>query len=209
MGAKSRTRGRVACIAIAALVAVVSTACTGTWGIRSSYRNYITSPIADGTITVADGVKWLSGPGTGKGPFQWPIESSSFNPTTRKGEIQFAGQVSTAGHETPTGWVLDNTFSRPRLVINGNIGSLYMDLEYRPFVSTNPATLPPLESATNVKFATLDLSGQNWTPDSQGAYQITNAPATGVNAAMKRIGWDVFYGNPVALDPLSVRFPAG
>jgi hypothetical protein len=209
MGASSRTRGRIACIAIATLVAVVSTACTGTWGIRSSYRTYITSPIAQGTITVADDVKWLDGPGTGRGPVQWPIESSSFNPTTRKGEIQFNGQVSTIGHETDAGYVLDNTFSRPRLVINGNTGSLYMDLEYRPFVSTNPETLPPLESATNVKFATLDLSTQSWTPDSQGWYQITNAPTIGVKAAMKRIGWDVFYGDPVTLDPLSVRFQAG
>ena len=58
----------------------------------------------------------------------------------------------------------------------------------------------------NVKFATLDLSGQTWVADANGYYQITDAPMTGVNAAMRRIGWDLFYGNPVALDPLSARF---
>jgi hypothetical protein len=54
--------------------------------------------------------------------------------------------------------------------------------------------------------STRTLSGQTWTADADGYNQITNAPMTGVNAAMKRIGWDVFYGNPVALDPLTARF---
>jgi hypothetical protein len=206
MNTRIRLRGRATALAIVAIAVLAATACNGTWGIRSSYRNYITSPIADGTVTVSDDVKWLDGPGTGKGPFQWPVESSSYDPITRRGQVQFKGEVATQGHETPSGFVLDNTFSRPRLVINGDTGTLFMDLDYRAFESTNPATLPPLQSATNVKFATLDLSGQTWVADANGYYQITDAPMTGVNAAMRRIGWDLFYGNPVALDPLSARF---
>jgi hypothetical protein len=97
----------------------------------------------------------------------WTVESSTFNPTTRKGTVQLKGTVSTIGHETSDGYVLDNTFTRPRLVINGNDGTIYVDLTYRPFEGIAPV---------------------------------------GINAAMRRIGWDQFYGLPVALDAFSVRF---
>jgi hypothetical protein len=50
---RTRLRGRVAGLAVVAVAVLAATACNGTWGIRSSYRNYITSPIADGTVTVS------------------------------------------------------------------------------------------------------------------------------------------------------------
>jgi hypothetical protein len=196
----------------AALVAgalLLTSACNGTWGIRESYRNYITSPIANGEITVGDGATWLNGPGTGRGAFQWPVESSTFDPVTKQGTVQFKGNVATVGHETPAGHVLETTFSRPRLVINGNQGTVSFDLVYRPFEGTSPTQLPPLQTANNVAFANLHLAGQTFVPDAQGWYSIKNAPATGITAAMHRIGWDAFYGDPVALDNFSVRFQAG
>jgi hypothetical protein len=193
-------------LALVMAVVVVAAGCNGTWGIRQSYRNYITSPIANGQITTSTDVKWLDGPGSGKGPFQWPVESSSYDPATKKGTVQFAGDVSTVGHQTPAGYVLDTTFSRPRLVINGNKATISFDLTYRPFTGTSPAQLPAMKTAKNIAFAKLDLTGQNLVADANGNYTITNAPATGVKATMVKIGWDQFYGDPVPLDAFSATF---
>lgn len=204
---RSRSRRRwTARLAVVTAAVLVAAGCNGTWGIRQSYRNYLTSPIAAGSITTADGATWAAGTGTGKGPFKWPIESSSYNPTTKVGSIQFGGTVHTVGHQTPGGWVLDSTFSRPRLAISGNTATLYVDLVYRPYVGTNPDPLPAMQTATGLAFAKVDLTGQDLVADANGKYTIKDAPTTGVKASMKKIGWDLFYGEPVALDAFTVTF---
>jgi hypothetical protein len=193
-------------MALVAVVLVAATACTGTWGIRSSYRTYVTGFIGQGEIVASDGATWMDGPGTGKGPFQWTIASSSFDAGTETGTIQFSGGVSTAAHPSAEGYVLDTSFWNPRLEIDGDEGTLYVDLNYRPFESTEPEELPALQVALDVPFATLDLAGEDWTPNGNGLISITDAPAVGVTATMELIGWDDFYGDPVALDPFSVSF---
>jgi hypothetical protein len=115
-------------------------------------------------------------------------------------------RVATVGHQTTGGYTLDTAFSRPRLVINGDIGTLYFDLVYRSFEGFGGDSLPPLQSATNVAFASFDLSSQTWVLDSNGFYNIANAPATGINSGMELIGWDDFYGPSPALDPFSAKF---
>lgn len=177
----------------------------GTWGIRTSYRNYVTSVVAQGQIVASDGAVWLDGTGTGKGPFTWPVTSATYDASTGTGEIQFAGSVYTSGHDG----ILESTWSNPRLVINGTTGTLYADLAFRPFVSIDPDPVPDLQTADNAAFGTVDLSGVDWTPDEDGLITITAAPLVGITAAMQLIGWDLFYPtempNP-ALDPLSVTF---
>jgi hypothetical protein len=190
-------------------VGVLSTGCFGTWGLRASYRNYVTSPAAGGAIEAKEGATWLDGTGTGKGPFRWTIDSSAFDPSTETGFVQFAGGVQTSGHPTASGSVLDLSLWNPRLEINGDVGTLYVDLNFRPFESFAPATIPALQAKTDVAFATIDLSGVTWTPDTYGGIHVLNAPSTGLADAMHLIGWDAFYGDPVTLDPFSVTFYPG
>jgi hypothetical protein len=207
MRTTSRTaRRRLLWPALVLALAIVATGCNGTWGIRSSYRNYVTSPIGAGQITTQDGVTWLDGPGTGKGPFEWPIEYSVFDAGTETGVVQFKGGVSTVAHPTEGGHVLETSFWNPRLEIDGDEGTLIMDLTFRPFEGTAPTELPALEAANDVAFATVDLSAVDWTPNSDGYVTIADAPTTGITAAMELIGWDDFYGDPVALDPFAVTF---
>ncbi len=187
------------------VVALVATSCQGTWGLRTSYRNYVTAPFASGGITVADGAGWQDGTGTGKGPFTWPIAWATYDQGTGTGEVQFGGTIRTYAHPSNGDYVLELTIGSPRLEIDGDTGILVADLTYRPYQGMG-STVPPLQSAVDVEFATLDLSGTSWTPDANGAYQILGAPMTGIPAAMELIGWDDFYGNPVALDPLTVTF---
>lgn len=202
-----RRPARFGALAAALAVTLVATACTGTWGIRKSYRDYVTGPVAGGAITATDGATWLNGSGTGKGPFLWSVQDSAYNPATEVGYVQMTGTVRTVGHaHSSGGWVLDLTVANPRLEIDGDTGTLVVDLNYRPYAGFDPPTLPAMQAALDVPFATVDLSGQNLVPDANGAYKITNAPTVGIPAAMELISWDDFYGSNVSLDPLSITF---
>lgn len=189
------------------LLALVLTACEGQWGIRSSYRNYVASPIGGGEITPIEGAGWEDGPGAGKGPFLWSQEWAEFDEATETGTVQLSGGVETRAHQAADGlWLLDTTFRNPRLEIDGDEGILYVDLNYRPFTGTDPDPIPTLRAAVGVPFATVDLSAVTWTQSDSGYYTISSAPAVGVQSTMEMIGWDLFYGDPVTLDPLTINF---
>lgn len=202
---RSGTRRWMTGAALITLVVTTATGCFGTWGVRESYRGYINSPAAGGEITTEAGATWLEGPGAAKGPFQWNVAHAAVDPTTETGSIQFSGGVHTRGHETADGAIMETSFWNPRLEVNGDVGTLVVDLNYRPYVGFAPTELPALEAAMDADFATVDLSGVDWTPVN-GVQTITDAPMTGVPATMALIGWDQFYPSPVALDPLSVSF---
>lgn len=193
--------------ALLALIVTTTTGCFGTWGVRESYRSYISSPVAGGEITTDAGATWLDGPGPAKGPFRWSVSSALLDPATETGFIQFSGAVHTSAHPTLEGSIMEASFWNPRLELDGDVGTLVVDLNYRPYAGFAPAELPPLAAALDVDFATVDLSGFDWTL-ANDVYTITDAPMVGITAAMELIGWDQFYGDPVALDPLSVSFNA-
>jgi hypothetical protein len=193
-------------LAALAAMAVLTTGCMGTWGLRSSYRSYVTAPFAEGSITVDEGATWLDGPGTGKGAFRWTVSTATFDPGTEQGSVQFRGAVRTKAHPAAGGHALELSIWNPRLEIDGDVGTLHADINHRPYSGTSPTTLPALQAAFDVPFATVDLSGASWAADANGNIQVLNAPMVGIPAAMALIGWDSFYGNPVALDPLTVTF---
>lgn len=202
-----RRRTLVARSLVVFLLALTLSSCEGFWGIRTSYRNYIAGSIAHGEILASDGARHLDGEGAGKGPFMWRLASATFDPATTQGTVNLRGTVVTRGHQNSNGiWILDATFRNPTLVINGDTGTLYADLTFRPFAGFNPNPVPPLQTVDGAAFATVDLSGVDWTPNSDGKRTIRDAPMVGVNSTMELIGWDDFYGLPVTLDPLSVTF---
>lgn len=202
-------RRRLVTATAVALTALVLSACQGTWGIRGSYRSYVAGPIGHGEIVPVEGATWQDGPGAGKGPFTWPLVSATFDETIETGTIRMSGGVATRAHQNADGiWLLDTTFRNPTLVVDGDTGTLYADLNFRPFEGTNPATIPPLQAAVQAPLATVDLSGVDWTPNEHGARTITDAPMTGIQSTMELISWDDFYGTNIQLDPLSVTFKA-
>jgi hypothetical protein len=195
--------------ALVALLVTTATACYGSWGVRTSFRSYVNQPFADGQITTGDGATWLDGPGLAKGPFQWQVQNADLDPATETGWIQFSGRVAFEAHPYQNDHLLDLEIWNPRLELDGDEGTLVADLNYRPYVGISPATLPELEGVVDIPFADVDLSGFDWTL-ADGTYTITDAPMTGIPAAMTAIGWDLFYPseNPVQLDPISVSFDA-
>ena len=133
--------------------------------------------------------------------------SADYDETNGTGTVQMQGGIETRAHQNGNGiWLLETAVRNPRLVIDGDQGTLYADINFRPFVGTNPDPVPNLQAVTGIAFATVDLSGEDLTPGQNGWRNITGAPMVGVQSTMELIGWDDFYGDPVTLDPLSVSF---
>ncbi|NLV56478.1 MAG: hypothetical protein GXY13_12795 [Acidimicrobiales bacterium] len=203
-----RRRHTVRVLAVALLALVVS-ACDTTWGIRTSYRSYVAGFIGQGEIIPVDGAGWQDGPGAGKGPFTWTVDSASIDEAAGTGWVQLRGGVITRAHQNDDGvWLLDTTFRNPRLEIDGDTGTLYVDLNFRPFEGTDPEPIPNRQAVLNAPFATVDLSGQDLTANDQGWYSIEDAPMVGIDETMELISWDDFYGSEPELDPLSTMFKA-
>ena len=56
---------RTILLAATAAVALLLSACQGTWGIRGSYRDYVAGPIGGGEILPVEGAGWKDGPTAG------------------------------------------------------------------------------------------------------------------------------------------------
>lgn len=102
--------------ALAASASVRNVTGTLTWGVKASFRRYITGPIAGGAVTLSGGV---TQPG-GEGPFSWPDgEGTVADDGTVN--VQYAGTVNFNGHDG----ALDVTISDPQLTLNpGGDGAL-------------------------------------------------------------------------------------
>src|SRR5690606_18863143 len=62
------------------------------WGIKASFRDYVTGPIAHGSISVTGGA------GVEGGRYWFPQASSSVDPETRLGSVAYRGSVRFTGH---------------------------------------------------------------------------------------------------------------
>lgn len=101
------------------------------WGVKESFRSYVTGPIARGSV--AGG---------------WGAGSGAYNPTDDRGRVGFGGSVSYTGH----GGQLDLTLSDPRVQVTGaSSATLYLTVRSKGF---NGA---PDVNASGVAFATLSL----------------------------------------------------
>lgn len=79
-----------------------------TWGISSSFANYVTGTIAKGSIST-------HGVGGGRGGYVFPqATGSSWNADTRTGTVRYSGTVTFTGH----GGLLSETFSNPVITVS-------------------------------------------------------------------------------------------
>jgi hypothetical protein len=118
------------------------------WGVKSSFRSYVTGPIANGTIAVSGGA---SSRGSAYRFFQRATNGAAAGDTTR-----FGGTVRFTGHDGE----LDLRFSDPSVVIG----------------STRAATLSVVVNGSRRDLATLDLSAATRSTKA-GATTYTSAPA--------------------------------
>ena len=160
-----------------------------TWGLKSSFRSYITSPGANGTISVSGGATQAAS----NGVFTFPADSGSRDGSTAA--IDTRGAVVFRGHED----VLDVSISDIRVAISGATGTVVVDAVSRQY---SPGTTTPGTPVTydDVTFATLDLSAV--TPTSTAAQYAATIPATLTSAGVPVLAG--FYPAGTALDPVTV-----
>lgn len=160
------------------------------WGVKSSFRSYVTG-IAAGTITASDGaVKEGSGAAA---PYLWSGDGGNYDPDASAGTIRFNGTVK---FSAPAHTIWHITLSDPTVVLDGdNTATLQADVSY----STGGTQAAPEAqgSATDVAFADLNVGA----PSGTGTYTFSNVGATLTAAGSEAFGG--FYDAGTALDPLN------
>ncbi|MBD3781051.1 MAG: HtaA domain-containing protein [Micrococcales bacterium] len=156
---------------------------TFTWGVKESFRTYITGPIAQGTVTPADV--------TGTGPWTWSGGTGEIGEDGLADASWGSGSVRFEGHDG----ALDLTFSAPEVTVTGAT------------TATLTTTVDPgTAESSRVELATLDLAGGTSSTD---ATQVawSGVPATLTEAGA--VAFAGFYGAGTALDPVAFTLPAG
>ncbi|QIM19255.1 hypothetical protein G7066_13025 [Leucobacter coleopterorum] len=83
---------------------------TLTWGVKESFRSYISGSIANGSWDTKDGATYTTP------DFQWAEATGSVDPTTGTGSVSFVGTVHFTGHDG----VLDLTLANPTIEFEGD-----------------------------------------------------------------------------------------
>ncbi len=157
------------------------------WGVKKSFTDYVTGPIANGSIERANGVS---------GSFNWPGRTANFDPDAGTGELSFGGTVTFSGHDG----ALNMRISNPRVVIdNDSQARLYADVR-----STNPAGKVTVD-AGGVHLANLNVSGKKSV--SGDTITFNSVPATLTSAGVPAFA--EFYEAGSALDALSLTVTLG
>jgi len=162
-----------------------------TWGLKSSFRSYIVSPGAAGTITVGGGATQAAS----NGVFTFPADAGSKDGSAAA--VDTRGTVVFVGHEG----VLDVSLSDIRVNIDGTSGSLVVDAVSRQY---SPGATTPGAPVTydDVTFADLDLTSVT-TTSTASQYTATSIPATLTSAGVPILAG--FYTAGTALDPVTVN----
>lgn len=159
------------------------------WGVRSSFRSYITGPIAQGSISTADGATTNA-----DGTFNFPDASGTSE--VAGVEAAFGGSVHFTGHDG----ALEMTISDLRVVLDADTGVLQADVESKSFETGEPTSFP------DVTFATLDLNGIEATEDAD-VFTWTDIPALLTQDGSEAFA--EFYPAGTALDPLDLTLAFG
>ncbi|MFC5280809.1 HtaA domain-containing protein [Arcanobacterium canis] len=90
---------------------------TLSWGLRSSFTNYVQGSIAKGAISPKN-VTFANR------QFMFKVSGGHFDTTAQTGTVYYAGSVHFSGHDGK----LNMTISNPSLVISGKSATLYMNV---------------------------------------------------------------------------------
>jgi len=164
------------------------------WGVKASFRSYLTGPIAHGTVT-ATGVSTAT-------PYVW--SSGTGSATGGTGTVAYPGTLQFQGHQgvgvDPDQYALDLTFSDVKVKLTGtSTAELILDAHSRGLA--DPTSFVDLD---DVVFATLDLAG-GVNGSTAEAVAYTGVPATLTADGSAAFGG--FYTAGQALDPVSFSWP--
>ena len=168
------------------------------WGVKQSFRNYISGPIAHGGYEASNGATVLA-----DGTVDFPTAGGAISKEDASGEVSFAGTVVFSGHDYGQGPVLEVRVSDPRVVFDGDAATVYADVTSRDFGGANP-NLPPGALVEYGEVAVTELTGAELTVEGE---EIGFTSAAGTLHADAVEPFANFYAAGSAMDPLS--FTAG
>lgn len=163
-------------------VAAAATVTDGTanWGVSAGFRSYITGSPPAGTVTAGDGATTAA-----DGTIDFTPASGTVDVDEQSGGIDLGGSVNFNKY----GGALDVTLANPRVVYEGDAGTLYADV-------TNAG-----DTTDDVAMATLDLTGI--TPAVVGDEVVADdIPAT-LTEEGSAAAFDGAYPAGTPLDPVS------
>jgi hypothetical protein len=149
------------------------------WGIKQSFRDYVSGPIAKGAITT-------SGVGASGGIFTFGQSTGgSYDRGTGVGTSNYSGTVRFTGHAG----LLNVAISNPVVRIDS---------------ATQGTLLVSVNGGASTPFATLDLAAATRsTPEGTVTYSGVPAALTSQGASVFTLNGSSFYATGTALDPVS------
>lgn len=157
------------------------------WGLKESFRNYIVSPAASGTISTSGGATQNS-----DGTLHFPFVSGTYDSATGAASATFGGTVDFEGHDMGSGPLLVVTVTNIRINLSGATGTLVADVTSKSLETGEVGTY------TGVTLA--NLSGASAT---EGDGEVS---WSGIATALTADGVPAFagfYEAGTALDPVS------
>ncbi|MGA5124324.1 HtaA domain-containing protein [Streptomyces pseudogriseolus] len=155
------------------------------WGVKQSFRAYVTGPVAKGEITASDGATQAAG----NGAFTFSDATGAYDTEAGTLKAAFKGAVTFKGHEHDGAWSLDLTFSDLRVNLTRGKGTLSADVDDLG------------ETSQDVVLA--DLSA----PSAELTARDDVITLDGVTATLTEAGAEAFggfYTAGAALDPVSL-----
>lgn len=156
---------------------------TLTWGVKESFRAYISGSFANGEWQTADGAEYETP------SFIWTGGTGEIDPATGKGSVSFTGSVTFTGH----GGVLNLNLANPTVEFEDGEGVLLMDSKSND-MEGNLATDAKQQWVGAIKPTSIEV--QN------GKVELTELPMTLTNEGAEAFAG--FYEAGVDLDPISL-----
>ncbi|MFD7665906.1 HtaA domain-containing protein [Streptomyces sp. NPDC059788] len=154
------------------------------WGVKKSFRDYVTGPIAHGKAELAGGAV------TSAAGYRFPKGHGTYDAAKADLAAQFNGSVRFTGHEG----VLDLKFSNLKVKASGTKGTLVADVSAKSR-ATGKVTNTPGMAVADLKVPAGALTAKN------GVVTLKNVPATLTAAGSK--AFENMYQAGQALDPVT------
>ncbi|MFE7463569.1 HtaA domain-containing protein [Streptomyces sp. NPDC057499] len=159
------------------------------WGVKESFRAYVTGPIAHGRAETANGAT------ASANGYRFPDATGRFDAEKQTLKARFQGKVRFLGHEENGAYTLDLSLSGMEIRANGTGGTLVAD------VSTKDRTTKKVSTYTGLAVADLEIPAGGLTAK-DGVVKLSAVPATLTADGTKAFGG--MYGAGEKLDALTV-----
>lgn len=156
------------------------------WGFKESFRSYISSTIASGDWSVADGARYETP------TFYWSGGDGDFDGRTLTGNVSFTGSITFTGHDG----ILNTTVANPTIRFDGREAVLLMDV-----AGTTQEGVAVSEQG--VEFVSIDL-GAAVTTTADDVVTVRDAPTQLLPTGAAAFGT---YEAGESFDPIRIDIP--